>query len=67
MLNTYDPGAGKAELVDVGVVFNPNQIRSQFAAFDPSRAKESDILAGTIPLVGGGLLGAEMMQEEEQF
>jgi hypothetical protein len=67
MLNTYDPGAGKAELVDVGVVFNPNQIRGQFAAFDPSRAKESDILAGTIPLVGGGLLGAEMMQEEEQF
>jgi hypothetical protein len=67
MLNTYDPGAGKAELVDVGVVFNPNQIRGQFAAFDPSRAKESDILAGTVPLVGGGLLGAEMMQEEEQF
>jgi hypothetical protein len=48
MLNTYDPGAGKAELVDVGVVFNPNQIRSQDAALTPSRAKESDILAGTI-------------------
>jgi hypothetical protein len=67
MLNTFDPGAGKAELVDVGVVFEPRQIRSQFAAFDPTRTRESDILAGTIPLVGGGLLGAEMMQEEETY
>ena len=67
MLNTFDPGAGKAELVDVGVVFESKQIRSQFAAFDPTRTRESDILAGTIPLVGGGLLGAEMMQEEQQY
>jgi hypothetical protein len=58
--NTYDPGAGKAELVDIGVVFEPNQIRSKFAAFDPTRIKESNILAGMFPLtIGGGLLGSE--------
>jgi hypothetical protein len=56
--NTYDPGAGKAELVDVGIVFEPRQIRSRFAAFDPTRTKEGNILAGGLPL---GLLG----QEEE--
>jgi hypothetical protein len=43
--NTYDPGGSKAEMIDVGVVFEPNQIRSKFAAFDPTRTKESDILA----------------------
>lgn len=58
--NTFDPGAGKAELVDVGVVFEPNQIRSKFAAFDPTRLKESNILAGMFPItMGGGLLGSE--------
>lgn len=57
--NTYDPGAEKAELVDVGVVFEPNQIRSQFAAFDPTRTKESSILAGMFPLTIGGLLGGD--------
>lgn len=58
--NTYDPGAGKAELVDVGVVFEPNQIRSRFAAFDPTRLKESNILAGMFPLtMGRGLLDEE--------
>ena len=35
--NTYDPGGGPAKLVDVGVVFSPDQIRSRFAAFDPLR------------------------------
>lgn len=54
--NTYDPGAGKAELVDVGVVFEPSQIRSRFAAFDPTRTKEGSIVAGMVPV---GLLGDE--------
>jgi hypothetical protein len=67
MLNTFDPGAGKAELVDVGVVFDPSQIRSKFAAFDPTRTKESDILAGSAGVGGAGLLGAGMMQDEEMF
>jgi hypothetical protein len=44
--NTYDPGGiGKPKMVDVGVVFHPNQIRSKFAAFDPTRKDESHLLA----------------------
>jgi len=35
--NTFDPGGGPAKLVVVGVVFDPSQIRSRFAAFDPVR------------------------------
>jgi len=36
--NTYDPGGfGPTKMVDVGVVFDPDQIRSRFAAFDPFR------------------------------
>lgn len=48
--NTFDPAAGPSKLIDVGVVFEPNQIRSRFASFDPNRIKESDILAGLMPL-----------------
>ena len=47
--NTFDPGGGPAKLVDVGVVFDPSQIRSTNAAFDPMRRNESDILAGLLP------------------
>jgi hypothetical protein len=49
MKNTYDPGGGPSKLIDVGVVFNPNQIRSRFASFDPLRRNEPDILAGALP------------------
>jgi len=35
--NTFDPGGSAAKLVDVGVMFSPEQIRSRFAAFDPLR------------------------------
>ena len=54
--NTYDPGAGPARLIDVGVMFEPNQIRSKFAAFDPSKINEANILAGALPF---GILGAD--------
>lgn len=56
--NTYDPGAGTAKLVDVGVVFNPNQIRSKFAKFDPTNINSPDILAAGVPL--GLLAGTEV-------
>lgn len=56
--NTYDPGAGPSKLIDVGVVFDPSQIRSRFAAFDPTRMKEADILAGVLPL--------SLLADEEQ-
>lgn len=48
--NTYDPGAGTAKLVDVGVVFDPSQIRSKFAKFDPAKIGSPDILAAGVPL-----------------
>lgn len=65
--NTFDPGAGKAELVDVGVVFDPKQIRSRFAAFDPTRLKESDILAGSAATGVAGLLGSQMLPDEPMY
>lgn len=55
MRNTYDPGAGTAKLIDVGVVFNPSQIRSKFAQFDPAKMGSTDILAAGVPI---GLLGS---------
>lgn len=48
--NTYDPGAGTAKLVDVGVVFDPSQIRSKFAKFDPNKISSPDLLAAGVPL-----------------
>jgi hypothetical protein len=59
--NTFDPASGPSKLVDVGVVFEPNQIRSKFAAFDPTRTKEADILAGVLPL---GLLADEEQRKK---
>lgn len=59
--NTFDPAAGPSKLIDVGVVFEPNQIRSRFAAFDPTRTKEADILAGLMPL---GLLADEEVRRK---
>ena len=38
-------------------IFDPSLIRSRFAAFDPFRRNEADILAGVAPLAVGGLLG----------
>lgn len=35
--NTFDPASSPSKLIDVGVVFSPDQIRSRFAAFDPFR------------------------------
>jgi hypothetical protein len=61
--NTYDPGGtGKPKMVDVGVMFHPNQIRSKFAAFDPTRTKESDLLAKR----GGKVTHAHHLEIEER-
>jgi|GEM_PF-6828177 len=51
LLNTFDPGGGTPKMIDVGVVFEPNQIRSRFAQFDPKHIESSDILKKT-----GGVL-----------
>jgi hypothetical protein len=64
--NTYDPGAGTAKLVDVGVVFDPSQIRSKFAQFDPAKINSPDLLAAGVPL---GLLAGtniEMPKKQEK-
>jgi hypothetical protein len=41
------------------VVFDPSRIRSRFAAFDPARVNESDLLAAGIPI---GLLGSTQVE-----
>jgi hypothetical protein len=57
--NTFDPGAGPAKLVDVLAVRDPSRIRSRFAAFDPARIDDKDLLASlaamgiTLPLTMG--------------
>ena len=59
MTNTFDPGAGTAKLIDVGVVFNPSQIRSKFAQFDSSKMGSTDILAAGLPV---GLIGSTQVE-----
>lgn len=49
-------------------IFDPSGIRSRFAAFDPARAKENDLLAGLAPYLGiGGLLGAGLLTDREKM
>jgi hypothetical protein len=43
-------------------VFEPHQIRSKFAEFDPSKADSGNISAG---LAGAGLLGASQLNNED--
>jgi hypothetical protein len=57
--NTYDPGGGPSRLVDVGVVFNPDQIRSKFAAFDPLRKTAATAAAS-------GLAAPDLLAEEQK-
>ena len=75
-LRTYDPGpyVGGNPQTDVYAVFDPANIRSRFAAFDPARRYESDLLgaadprllAGVAGATGAGLYGASRMQEGEE-
>jgi hypothetical protein len=47
------------------LVSEPNRLRSIFAAFDPARVNESDLLAGLAPYLGvGGLLGLGMYDNQ---
>ena len=49
---------------DVIVIPEPNRIRSRFAAFDPARANESDLLAGVIPF--GLLSGKDQLESKKE-
>lgn len=68
--NVFDVGGGKIPKSQKGqdaltgttyAVFDPAQVRSRFAAFDPKRRNEADILAGVLPL---GLLADEEQRKK---
>lgn len=59
--NTFDPGGGPSKLIDVGVMFSPDQIRSRFAAFDPLR--KTAATAAAAGLAAPNLLAAEAEQD----
>jgi hypothetical protein len=63
--NTYDPGGGPSRLIDVGVVFEPDQIRSRFAAFDPLR--KTAATAAAAGLAAPDLLAEEAPKSEIHF
>lgn len=44
--NTYDPAdPNNRKLIDVAVAFDPKDIRSQFARFDPAKSESADLAA----------------------
>jgi hypothetical protein len=47
------------------IVNKPNQIRSPFAAFDPARANEPDLLAGAMALPVSGLLSEPKKKKQQ--
>lgn len=53
------------ETADNVVVFKPEMLRSRFAAFDPMRRNEPDLLASI--LAGLGLGGLLSLEEEQQY
>jgi hypothetical protein len=63
--NTFDPAGSASKLVDVGVVFSPDQIRSRFAAFDPLR--KTAATAAAAGLAAPDLLAAERQDNINQM
>jgi len=50
------------------VVDDASKLRSRFAAFDPARVNESDLLAGLAPYLGvGGLLSLGLINKNEEY
>lgn len=47
------------------IIFNPNQLRSPYAAFDPFRRNEADILAG-LSAVDAGLLATDKDKKKKK-
>ena len=62
--NTFDPGGGASKLIDVGVMFSPDQIRSRFAAFDPFRRDAA--IAAAMGVAAPNLLAAEPEKKKEE-
>jgi len=61
IIDTGGKGGGSNVGHQVVIPFQPSQVRSRFAAFDPFRKHEADILAG---VGAGGLLDPEAVYEE---
>jgi hypothetical protein len=60
-----DAGSGGRN-VDTTMILDPMNLRSRFAAFDPARINENDLLAGLAPYLGiGGLLSLGLLTPEE--
>jgi hypothetical protein len=68
--NVFDVGGGRIPTSKKGqdaltgttyAVFDPAQVRSRFAAFDPMRKNDKDLLAGVLPL---GLLADEEQRKK---
>jgi hypothetical protein len=68
--NVFDVGGGRIPRSEKGqdaltgttyAIFNPAQVRSRFAAFDPMRKNDKDLLAGVLPL---GLLADEEQRKK---
>lgn len=61
--NALDKGSGPLG-ADIPLVFEPSQIRSVNAAFDPAKKDSKDILAG---LGGAAILGSQSDEENSNF
>jgi len=61
MTNDRDLYGNTPQIGTEQVTFNPANVRSRFAAFDPMRRNEGDILAGVLPL---GLLADEEQRKK---
>ena len=57
-------GKGGGTQSNVLIPFKPNQIRSQFAAFDPMRRDEPNLLAGALPLIPAGAAGSNGLLDQ---
>lgn len=63
--NTYDPADPEnRQLQDIVAVFDPSQVRSKFAEFNPKKAKSGNISAG-IGAVGPAAAAAKLSDDEQ--
>ena len=61
---TYLDKLYKSQKSDITAVQDPTLLRSRFAAFDPARANEADLLAGVIPF--GLLSGKDQLESKKE-
>ncbi len=64
-MGAFGPVAATANIV----VRNPNQLRSRFAVFDPSKSHLADLLASLTILPAAGIVGLQSHdgQRQESF